>query len=237
MEKYLLSTSRKIVPLLKALTKKPDLITVKIPNSEQSVLTAVLDVLPDRNLIILDYGPNESLNNKLLEAERLICTTRHEMVETRFSCTSVQKVRYKGAPAFAASMPTSVFYLERREYFRIKPLISHPAYISFTLENEQVIKLKITDIGVKGLAFLDNGYLSWASVGDRFENCKLTLPANPSVLVTLEICYRSNSSKAEDNDSANRMGGRFVDLNHGLEFTLQRFINMVQIEQNAMVKS
>jgi len=237
MEKYLLSTSRKVVPLLKALTRKPDLITVKIPNSEQSVLTAVLDVLTERNLLILDYGPSDSLNNKLLAAERIICTTLHDMVETRFSCGALKKVKYKGAPAFATPIPDSVLYIERREYFRIKPLISHPAYINLRLEDDQPVKLKITDIGVKGLSFTDTGSASRAAAGDRFENCRLILPANPSVLVTLEIRYRTGNGKPEDGNARDRVGAKFIDLNQGLEFTLQRFINMVQIEQNAMVKS
>ena len=235
IEKYLLHTSRKIVPLLKSLAKRPDLITAKIPDSSHSVITAVLDILPDRNLIILDYGPDDSLNRKLLEAERIICTTYHEMVETRFSCTDVKRVKYKGERAFAAPIPTSVLHLQRREYFRIKPLISHPAFISVMRDDEHPLKLKIIDIGAKGLSLDDKSLQLKLSEGDRIENCKLTLPANPSVKVNFEIRYITDIGSKEG-QTTHRVGGKFVNLNANDEFTLQRFINMVQMEQNAKLK-
>lgn len=236
MEKYLLHTSREIVALLKALAKKPDLITARLPHTGHSVITAVLDILPGRNLLILDYGPNESLNNELLAAERIVCTAHHEMVETRFNCSNVQRVKYKGAPAFAVPVPDSVLYLQRRGYFRIKPLISHPAFISLMRDGEHPLKLQIIDIGIKGLSLADRGLISKVSVGDQIADCKLTLPANPSVNVNFEIRYITDIS-TKNGESVQRVGGRFIDLNPNGEFTLQRFINMVQIEQHAKLKS
>jgi len=234
-EKYLLRTSRKIVPLLKAMAKKTDLVTARVPVGGYTVMTAVLDILPARNLIILDYGPDESLNKKLLAADQIVCTARHNFVETCFNCSGIKRVKYKGEPAFAAPIPDSVLHLERREYFRIKPLISHPAYISLTDENEQLFKLRIFDIGVKGLSMQDWEPRLKLSADEHYENCKLTLPANPSVTVNLEIRYTSSGS-TENGDAAVRAGCRFINLNQNDELTLQRFINMVQLEQNAMVK-
>lgn len=234
-EKYLLRTKREIIPLLKALTKKPDPVTAKIPDSGHSVITAVLDVLPNKNLIVLDYSPVEALNKKLLAADRVICTTRHDMVETRFNCSKMKQVKYRGEPAFAAPLPDSVLHLQRRDYFRIKPLISHPAYLGLTTENDHVLKLKLIDIGVKGLSLQDDLFRLKVSMGEQFENCKLTLPANPSLSVNIELRY-STSISSKDGQATNRIGGRFINLNQSEEFTLQRFINMVQIEQNALTK-
>lgn len=234
-DKYLLRTSREIIPLLKSLAKKPDLITAKIPNSGHMVITAVLDVLPNRNLIILDYGSEESLNQKLLAADRVICTTRHEMVETRFKCSNVNRVKYKGAPAFAAPIPVSVVHLQRREYFRIKPLISHPAYLGLMRDGEVALKIKVIDMSVRGMSLEDREFQLNVSEGDLIENCKLTLPASPSLKVDLEIRYMTNIDLKEGH-TTNRVGGRFINLNQGDEFTLQRFINTVQIEHNALFK-
>ena len=234
-EKYVLRTRREIIPLLKALTKKPDPVTAKIPDSTHTMITAVLDVLPNKNLMVLDYGPAEALNKKLLAADRVICTTRHEMVETRFNCSNLKQVKYKGEPAFAVPLPDSVLHLQRRGYFRIKPLTSHPAYLGLTLENDQVLNLKLIDIGIKGLSLQDNLFRLHTAQGKLFENCKLTLPANPSLNVNFELRY-SASSSSRDGQEFNRVGGRFINLNPNDEFNLQRFINMVQIEQNALIK-
>ena len=234
-EKYTLSSSRTVVPLLKALIKKPDLITAKISGTSHSIMTAMLDVLPGKNLIILDYGPVEALNTKMLEADRIIFTCRHEMVETRFTCNQVQRVKYRGAPAFAAAIPTSVLYLQRRGYFRIKPLISHPVFLTLNREEEPSVKFKVVDIGIKGLALVDTENQLKTDTGDRLEKGKLTLPANPSLNVDLEVRYQIEAGSREA-QTCNRIGARFTNLTQKEEFILQRFINMVQIEQNSLAK-
>jgi c-di-GMP-binding flagellar brake protein YcgR len=233
LQKYQLQKNREIVQLLKALATKPDLITARIPSTGQSVITAVLDVLPAKNLVVLDYGPNEALNRKLLEADRVVFTTRHDMVETRFGCAGVRRVKYNGGPAFAAAIPQSIMYYQRREYFRIKPLISHPVFCTVELTERPSLKLKVIDIGVKGLSLQDDAARLQAEAGELIEGCTLTLPANPSLKVDLEIRY-TTPFVVKEGQATNRIGANFVGLKQKDEFTLQRFINMVQMEQNAL---
>ncbi|MCB1761323.1 MAG: flagellar brake protein [Gammaproteobacteria bacterium] len=235
LQKYLLQKNREIVQLLKALASKPDLITARIPSSSQSVITAVLDVLPAKNLVVLDYGPNESLNKKLLEADRVVFTTRHDMVETRFSCDGLRRVKYNNGPAFAAAIPQSIMYHQRRGYFRIKPLISHPVLCSLTLAEGVERKLKVIDIGVKGLALQDDAAQLEVEAGDLIGESTLALPANPSLKVDLEIRY-TTPFVSKEGHSTHRVGAKFVGLKQREEFTLQRFINMVQMEQNALAR-
>ncbi len=232
-KKYLLRNNSEKIRLLKALKTKPDLITASIPGSGYAVMTAVLDVLPKKNLVVLDYGPNKALNKKMLAAEKIIFTTRHEMVETRFSCSGVKRAKYQGQPAFAAEIPDSVLYLQRREYFRIKPLVAYPVICKLNRGDQVVLKMKVIDIGVQGMSLLDEGLQLQVSKGDLFEACTLLLPANPSLTVDLEIRYMltTNITKRQQ---INRIGGKFINIALNDEFKLQRFINMVQIEQNAM---
>lgn len=231
-EKFLLRTSKEVIRLLKSLSDKPDIITAKISGSDHSMMTAVLDVFPQKSLVVLDYGPNEALNKKMLAAEKIVFTTRHDMVETRFSCGELQRVKFKGEPAFAAPIPTSVLYLQRREYFRIKPLISHPVYCELNREDQVSGKLEVLDICIRGLSLHDEGDQWNLSEGDRLNGCKLILPANPNLTVNLEIQY-TTTIVGKDNETTNRVGGKFTNLNQNEEFTLQRFINMVQLEQHA----
>ncbi len=232
-EKYLLRSNREKINLLKALREKPDLITARIPGSGHAVMTAVLDVLPKRNLVVLDYGPSEALNKKMLAAEKIIFTTRHEMVETRFSCGALKRVKYLGQPAFVTAIPASVLYLQRREYFRIKPLISYPVTCELSREDQATLKLKVIDIGIRGLSLQDEEAQLPVSEGDLFEKCTLFLPANPKLEVDLEIRYMVTTN-AKDGQKVNRIGGMFIKATQNDEYTLQRFINMVQMEQQAM---
>ena len=190
---------------------------------------------PKKNLLVLDYGPNHALNKKLLAADKIVFTARHDMVEIRFSSGSIKQVKYNGEPAFATPIPTSVLYLQRREYFRIKPLISHPVYCQLSREDANPLKLRIIDICIKGLSLQDDDFQLKVSEGDRFEKCKLILPANPKLSLGLEVCY-TKTINLSDGLKTNRVGGRFSNPNVNDEYVLQRFINMVQLEQNALSK-
>jgi len=235
-KKYLLRAKREKIRLLKALREKLDLITARIPGSGHAVMTAVLDVLPKKNLVVLDYGPNEALNKKMLAAEKVIFTARHEMVDTRFSCSGLKRVKYQGQPAFAAAIPDSVLYLQRREYFRIKPLVAFPVTCKLSREDQVVLKLKVIDIGIRGLSLLDKEFQLQVSKGVMFEACTLLLPANPSLEVELEVCYMLTTNMKEG-QQISRVGGKFINISPTDEYKLQRFINMVQIEQNAISKA
>ena len=74
-EKYLLYSRGEIIQKLRQLGKGKNLITGHIGN--ETVLTAVIDVLSDNNLVVLDYAANEALNQKLIDAKRVIKNFRH----------------------------------------------------------------------------------------------------------------------------------------------------------------
>lgn len=235
-KKYLLRTSQERIRILNTLKEKPDLITARIPGNGHAVMTVVLDVLPKKNLLVLDYGPNEALNKKMLAAEKVIFTTLHEMVDTRFSCSGLKRVMYRGQPAFAAAIPDSVLYRQRREYFRIKPLVAFPVICKLRLEDQVVLKLKVIDISIRGLSLMDQDFQLHTSNGERFEGCTLLLPANPSLEVDLEVRYMLTTNMKEG-QQINRVGGKFIELSLTDENILQRFINMVQIEHNAISRA
>ena len=74
------------------------------------------------------------------------------------------------------------------------------------------------------------------STGERFEACTLRLPANPSLEVNLEARYML-TTQHKGKEKITRFGGKFIDISPVHEYKLQRFINMVQIKQNAISKA
>lgn len=59
-----------IMQKLRQLGKKNSLITLHF--GEQSMLSTVVDVLADKNLLVLDYGGDEDINQKLIKHNHAI---------------------------------------------------------------------------------------------------------------------------------------------------------------------
>jgi len=74
-----------------------------------------------------------------------------------------------------------------------------------------VLKMKVIDIGVRGMSLLDEELQLQVSKGDLFEACTLLFPANPSLTVDLEICYMltTNITKRQQ---INHIGGKFINI-------------------------
>ena len=66
MEHYMLYSRGEIIQKLRQLGKKNSLISLHF--GEQSMLSTVVDVLTDKSLLVLDYGGNEELNQKVKQA-------------------------------------------------------------------------------------------------------------------------------------------------------------------------
>ncbi|MEJ2360490.1 MAG: flagellar brake protein [Gammaproteobacteria bacterium] len=59
----------------------------------------MLDVIRDKDLVALDYGPNEQLNQQILAADRIIFKTELEAIDVQFTVNSIPKARVQGEPA------------------------------------------------------------------------------------------------------------------------------------------
>ena len=61
------------------LGKKNSLITLHF--NDKTMLSTVVDVLADKNLLVLDYGGDEELNQKLLKHDRAVIKTDYDGVK------------------------------------------------------------------------------------------------------------------------------------------------------------
>jgi len=234
-EKYLLHSRGEIIQKLKMLAKDHCLITAHFNAGQESLITAVVDVLREKELIALDYGSNEAINKKLLGAERIVFKTQHHGITAQFSARSIIKAKLKGQPVFAVSIPEDLLWVQRREYYRIRIPLGVPIECHHTDESGETEIHKIIDISSGGIALADPEYdfdLEDAA-GTILQNCRIVLPEFGEGLVALEI-RNQLPLKFDDPGAGQRIGCSFVSIGSDFEANIQRYINHIETQRKQM---
>lgn len=223
-EKYLINSPGTIKQKLKQLAKNHAQLTINFANGE-SFLTSVVDVLSVKNLLILDYGPNESQNEKLIETDRAVLQAKPDGITTQFTIQHIQRARIQGTLSFACPIPETLLWVQRREFYRVKVPLSETVFIEHENEAGKKLRYTVIDISVGGVAIKD--FNAALEPGDILHNCKLVLGDQAEGIVDLEI----RDEIPLDKDNGKRCGCMFLNLPGELEIEVQRFINYVDIQQ------
>ena len=226
-EKYLLHGRGAIIQKLRQLEKSRSLITAHFDGGKHSMLTAVVDVMPDKELVVLDYGADEKLNRKLLQASRVVFKTQHEGITAQFTVNRVQKAKRHGRPAFACPLPDSLLWVQRREFYRVRVPLGDPVHCEIAVPDEEPLRVPIIDISMGGVALNDTENVIDTEIGQNLPPCKLLLGEHGDALVTLTV---RNIMPVQPDDPAagHRIGCEFQDLAMDTSTTIQRYIHAVE---------
>lgn len=230
-EKYLLKSRDAVVASLLDLSKKPDFVTAYYDSGKQSVMTTVVDVLQERDLVIMEFGPNKESNRQLLDAGHTTCTSRHNDIDIRFQLTGLRSAKYKGQQVFAAPVPETLLRLQRREFFRVNAPLMEPITCCFDNGDDGKLVLPLADISIGGLAMIDAERRFKAEQGAMLEPCTLNFPdGGGKIELALEIRALFLFNR-HDGQKVQRIGCAYHNLSASDSHFIQRYINQLQIQQ------
>ena len=226
-EQYLLQNHQVIIQKLRLLIKNHVFITASFNNGSQSMNTAIIDVIRDMDLVAIDYGPNQSLNEQLLNANRIVFKASFDGINVQFSSDSITKAKYQGESVFAIPIPDTMLWVQRREYFRVRVPLGIPAICEIRQADDSYREYKLFDISAGGLSIIDEYYDLEVEPGIIMSHCRLELPEHGSGRVNLEV--RSIlPMKAGERAAGRRIGCSFNNLGMSFAATIQRYINAVE---------
>lgn len=232
-EKYLIKKKKAIAQTLGLLAQKKCLVTGHFAEDKNPLLTLILDVLKDKNLVILDYGPNESTNKKILGAGHVKFASSYEGVKASFSTKKIVKAKYQGQPVFALPIPETVLWLQRRESYRVKVPRSEPLKCQISTDGEEAVDYAVLDVSVGGIGIVDlkfNFKRGKGGVGSQLKNCRLVLPEVGEHPVTLEVRYHVPMDK-HNRSEGQRIGCAFRELNYAVEAKIQQYMHMIELQR------
>lgn len=235
-EKYLMRNKRQIRGLLRSLIEKRALVTAHLGGRDQSIPTAVLEVDEDDDWLLLDGSPNDAANRAAQDASHLLCFAQLDRVRVRFRIEQHERVEQDGHVGFRAPLPETLYYLQRREFYRLETPVTDSPTCLLRLENsegEQVeLDLRVIDISGGGLAVSLAPGMPLPETNRTYWDCVLAIPEHPPITVPLTICSRM--AHALPNGLENiRIGMQFADLPRGADEVIQRYIFRIDRLRNA----
>lgn len=231
LEQFRVHSVHEILRVLRDLMKSHELITAYFNGGHDFILSALLEVDADNKRLVLDSGPDERLNQKLLEAERVVFAARRHQVRIQFSTEQVIPALYQGHAAFLIALPESIIRVQRREHFRLSTPLAQHLNLSLPGPDGQRLHAHIIDISLGGVGIIEppqGAELHWEP-GTRISDCRIELPEEGVIEAEIEI--RTRYQSVQQGAEVYRLGCRLLQLEPRQTTRLQRYIHRLELER------
>lgn len=235
--RYLLYSRAEIIFVLKALVQKGTMITVYFDGGNSFLLTSLNQISSDGSTLVFDYGSDEEMNRRALQADKLVFTTALDKVKIQFSLKGLSAATFEGRKAFSGKLPETLLRLQRREYYRLTTPIANPIKVFVDViqadGNKETIEANMLDISGGGIGLMIPLSLQATfAVGTLFQDCKFTLPEEGPLVTSLAV-RNSFPVTTKTGSQYLRIGCEYVDL-PGTRLTMvQRYITRIERERKA----
>lgn len=240
-ESFFINNPTSIITNLTLLIKAKTLVSVYI-SSNESFLTNLIEVNKEHKALILDYGPNEAFNKKILANDNVQFKTQYEGIEVAFKGSKISKIRYDGEPAFMMPLPTTLFWQELRQFYRVKSPLSRNSFCQFALPEQEIpAELQLSDLSISGFSMrvyssdlaellIPESLAEQLLPDTQIENAKFILDGFGEDLVSFEVRYNGiiNPNKV---NKIQRIGCKFTQISPAFETTIQRYMQQIQREE------
>lgn len=235
---YVVKNAKLVLGHLTDIVKKKSILTAHFGVDNASFLTTIVNIDPKKNLLLLDYGPKDYLNEQLLNAEKVLFRTEVDGIKASFVVNQIKPAKFEGSQVFSMPIPGAIFWMQRRQYYRVKIPITHNVTISLSLKNPaddtvELIKYKLLDISASGFAFVNERRVfhdQLLPTEQVWENCTLTLPDGHQGKVSFIIKNNGELRSGNAPVPLQRVGCHFVDLPANLQTPIQHYMQELEIQ-------
>lgn len=234
----MVSSPDEITYYLMHLLQHKALVTLHPDGGESFFLSAIAEISNNNDRIFLEPAADEALNIATAKAQDLILVANLNRIRIQTRLQQPQIVTMQdGRKLIAAPRPANMLRLQRREFFRLEPSVTHPIYCTIGLSSrsgkEEALSLKATDISGSGIGLLApiqrvDDFLE----GALFENCRLEIPEEPVLRINLRI-RKAVAYAPREGKQYLRVGCEFVALPAGRLATIERYITRLERERQA----
>ncbi len=240
---YLVRNNKRILEYLTDLYKGKCIISAHFGENNAAFLTAILDVDAKKNVLKLDTAPSELLNSQLLSSAKILFRTEIHGIKVSFSGKNIKKTRTTEGTAFEMPLPTAIFWMQRRQFYRVKVPLAHAgSYCKILCRKEaesadspEIVrtgKFIITDLGITGFAFLnpDPSFADHFAEGKSFNECCLYLHEGSHSDINF-IIKDITTTKLSTTTSQQRIGCLFTDVTPAFQSGIQRYMQDIERQQ------
>ncbi len=195
-------------------------------------ISKILEVNPEE--LVMDFGSQEYENTAVQRAAKVTITAETQGAKVEFTLPGLSAGDFQALPAFITPLPDSLWFIQRREYFRISAPL-HPAYFCKALmPDKSEIRFRLFDLSLGGMGALLEGELSAAlQPGMRFSQVELDMASWGQFYFDAQLIAigeRKVVDGKNDTIVTPRLSFRFLNVSPGVERELQRIIFALERE-------
>jgi c-di-GMP-binding flagellar brake protein YcgR len=235
---YIVKNTKMVFNHFNELVIRRCLLTAHFGDRNNSFLTTLIELDPKNKVLHFDCGPTEAVDTQLLSAGNVLFRTEVNGIKVSFSGKNIKKSKVGGEPVFSMPIPDAIFWMQRRQYFRVKIPFSHTAsYCVLRLQSDndvtnQTIKFPLYDLSITGFSF-SNSDPKWAEQlqpDSEFVDCSMHLnngnSASVAFIVKNNVQMRNTSLTLQD-----RIGCLFQSMPTNFETSIQRYMQEIELLQ------
>ena len=210
-----------------------------VPGGQSSgIMTTIVKVIPDKGLLAIDASENTKLNADILEANIISFDAQVDGVVARFTATNVSEAKLNGQQVFAVPIPTSLYWLQRRTFYRVSVPLSWQMKCRIPLSEEQIGEFDVLDLSLGGIGIQDRAhqFRDTATNGTHFSNCVLVASGIKDEVFGLDLRFISQVKGIEGRSDSWRLGFAFADFTRAFQVNLQKLIFELELQRKESEK-
>src|SRR6476661_3915025 len=105
---FQVNSRREILTLLHALRDRTQLVSMHADGGADTVVTSVLEIDEENNLVVIDRAPSNIINERMLESENIAFETVLDSIRIMFFTLRLSECMFEDRPALCMELPASV---------------------------------------------------------------------------------------------------------------------------------
>ncbi len=212
-------------------------IAVGVRHARGQFISKILDVEPDEDMFLFDLGGLESENSRAIFAGDLEFVAEPAGAKVEFRTAILKTVNYEGLPAFCAALPDVLYYIQRRNYFRINSPAWPPMICRGSLPDHSTFEFSLKDLSLGGVCLHTErqNIDEFLKPGDTLKNVELDLASYGQFWIDMIFVNHAVTKVVDSKGEVKqiqRLSFRFPELNATQERDLQQVITGLELEQN-----
>lgn len=229
-EQFLKQNPLAVLGVLRDLQKNQ--VPVCITWGSGQFISKILDA--DTDTLVLDFGSQEYENNAVQRAGNVTVTAETQGAKVEFTLAQLSAGEYQNLPAFLAPLPESLWFIQRREFFRITAPLQPAYFCKARMPDKRELRFRLCDLSLGGMgALLDGAVPEGLQEGMRFAQIELDMASWGQFYFDAQLIAigeRTVVDGKNDTVTTPRLSFRFLNVSPGVERELQRIIFALERE-------
>jgi c-di-GMP-binding flagellar brake protein YcgR len=228
---YTLRHPSEVIAILERLRRERTLVTMEYGDGH-ALISTVLAVRDDRDLLLLDVSRDRSANRMLFSSPSVSFVTELDHIQIAFESGPPMKGKFGDGPAAVVDMPTVITRLQRREWYRATLPHAPPVRCTVLDGGGNASPAQAVDLSCGGAAVVVDDVAFDPNRTGAHHELVISLPEVGQVALDATLrAVRPTTGLATADAGKIRLGFRFEQLPPRTSNQIQRYVQRLEVEQ------